>query len=110
MILKIFQVIVYVLLPLAFFSTLLSNSMRRKRRASTDRNDEGSKINEFKAWVGRLNKTKIILALLSGFLVYYAAIIMSVYNSKGELVKNINAKRKQEYKNKIIFQIHNFGN
>ena len=89
--------------------------MRRKRRASTDQNDEGSKIKEFKAWVGRLNKTKIILALLSGFLVYYAAIIMSgrlmsVYNSKGELVKNINAKRQQEYKNKILFQIHNFGN
>ena len=82
--LKIFQVIVYGLLPLAFFSTLLSSSMRRKRQARTDQNDEGSKIKEVKAWVGRLNKTKIILTVFSGSLVYYAADIMSVYHQKGQ--------------------------
>ena len=82
--LKIFQVIVYGLLPLAFFSTLLSSSMRRKRQARTDQNDEGSKIKEVKAWVGRLNKTKIILTVFSGSLVYYAANILSVYHQKGQ--------------------------
>ena len=82
--LKIFQVIVYGLLPLAFFSTLLSSSMRRKRQAHTDQNDEGSKIKEVKAWVGRLNKTKIILTVFSGSLVYYAANILSVYHQKGQ--------------------------
>ena len=64
LILKIFQVIVYGLLPLAFLSTLLSSSMRRKRRGR------------------RLNKTKIILTLFSGSLVYFAATILVMYSNK----------------------------
>ena len=61
---KIFQVIVYGLMPLAFLSTLLSSSMRRKRRGR------------------RLNKTKIILTLFSGSLVYFAATILVLYSNK----------------------------
>ena len=60
----IFQVIFYGLLPLAFISTLLSSSLRRKKEAR------------------RLNKTKIILTLFSGFLVYFAATILVMYSNK----------------------------
>ena len=60
----IFQVIFYGLLPLAFISTLLSSSLRRKNEAR------------------KLNKTKIILTLFSGFLVYFAATIIAFYNEQ----------------------------
>ena len=64
LILKIFQVIVYGLLPLAFLSTLLASSMRRKTKGR------------------RLNKTRIILTLFSGGLVYFAATILVLYSNK----------------------------
>ena len=64
LILKKFQVIVYGLLPLAFLSTLLASSMRRKTKGR------------------RLNKTRIILTLFSGGLVYFAATILVLYSNK----------------------------
>ena len=63
---KIFQVIVYGLMPLAFLSTLLSSSMRKKRQAR------------------RLNKTKIVLTIFSGFLVYLAATFLAVYSNENK--------------------------
>ena len=62
----IFQVIFYGLLPLAFISTLLSSSLRRKKEAR------------------RLNKTKIILTLFSGSLVYFAATIIAFYSEQNQ--------------------------
>merc|ERR1711971_1183580 len=62
---KLFNwVIFYGLLPLAFISTLLPSSLRRKKEAR------------------RLNKTKIILTLFSGFLVYFAATIIAFYSEQ----------------------------
>ena len=66
LVLKIFQVIVYGLMPLAFLSTLLSSSMRKKRQAR------------------RLNKTKIVLTIFSGFLVYLAATFLAVYSNENQ--------------------------
>ena len=63
---NIFQVIVYGLMPLAFLSTLLSSSMRKKRQAR------------------RLNKTKIVLTIFSGFLVYLAATFLAVYSNENK--------------------------
>ena len=59
-----FQVIVYGLLPLAFLSTLLASSMRRKTKGR------------------RLNKTRIILTLFSGGLVYFAATVLVLYSKE----------------------------
>ena len=53
-------------MPLAFLSTLLSSSMRKKRQAR------------------RLNKTKIVLTIFSGFLVYLAATFLAVYSNENK--------------------------
>ena len=50
----------------AFISTLLSSSLRRKKEAR------------------RLNKTKIILTLFSGFLVYFAATVIALYSEQNQ--------------------------
>ena len=62
----IFQVVFSGLLPLALFSTLLASSMRRKNNTR------------------RLKKTQIMLALLSGSLVYYAATLITLKSKQNQ--------------------------
>jgi len=59
-------VVVYGLMPLAILSTVLSSSMRRKKQARS------------------LNKTKIVLTIFSGSLVYLAATFLALYSNENK--------------------------